>query len=45
MVWLLGAKSQKPIQSTRKALFAALGSEEDHIEAHNLLSKINLYFT
>ena len=32
-------------KSIRKALFAALESEEDYIEAPNLLSKINLYFT
>ena len=30
---------------TIKALFAALEGEEDYIEAPNLLSKINLYFT
>ena len=32
-------------ESVRKALFAALEGEEDYIEAPNLLSKINLYFT
>ena len=32
-------------KSIRKALFAALESEEDYIEAPNLLSKINLYLT
>ena len=32
-------------KSIRKALFAALESEEDYIEAPNLLSKINLHFT
>ena len=32
-------------KSIRKALFAALEGEEDYIEAPNLLSKINLYFT
>ena len=32
-------------KSVRKALFAALEGEEDYIEAPNLLSKINLYFT
>ena len=31
-------------KSIRKALFAALESEEDYIEAPNLLSKIKLYF-
>ena len=32
-------------KSIRKALFAALESEEDYIEAPNLLFKINLHFT
>ena len=32
-------------KSIRKALFAALESEEDDIEAPNLLFKINLHFT
>ena len=32
-------------KSIRQALFTALASEEDHIEAPNLLSKTNLYFT
>ena len=32
-------------KSIRKALFAALEGKEDYIEAPNLLSKINLYFT
>ena len=32
-------------KSVCKALFAALEGEEDYIEAPNLLSKINLYFT
>ena len=32
-------------KSIRKALFAALESEEDYIEAPNLLSKVNLYLT
>ena len=32
-------------KSIRKALFAALEGEEDYIEAPNLPSKINLYFT
>ena len=32
-------------KSIRKALFIALEGEEDYIEAPNLLSKINLYFT
>ena len=31
--------------SIRKALFTALESEEDYIEAPNLLFKINLHFT
>ena len=32
-------------KSIRKVLFAALEGEEDYIEASNLLSKINIYFT
>ena len=32
-------------QALFAALFAALEGEEDYIEAPNLLSKINLYFT
>ena len=35
----------EPKESIRKALFAALESEEDYIEAPNLLFKINLHFT
>ena len=38
-------ETTRSLVSFRKALFAALEGEEDYIEAPNLLSKINLYFT